>query len=88
MPGEENESPQTDLKVPEAVTAGVVGVILNLAVWFGWHVVVPSGTWAGVDWFAIATGAAAFVALHRFKVNLIMVIAASGAAGLAWRLVL
>ena len=71
-----------------AVTAGVVGVILNLAVWFGWHVVVPSGTWAGVDWFAIATGAAAFVALHRFKVNLIMVIAASGAAGLAWRLVL
>ena len=71
-----------------AVTASVVGVILNLAVWFGWHVIVPSGTWAGVDWFALAVGAAAFAALHRFKVNLIAVIAASGAAGVAWRLML
>ncbi|HTJ77718.1 MAG TPA: chromate efflux transporter [Rariglobus sp.] len=70
-----------------AVTASVVGVILNLAVWFGWHVLVPAGTWASVDWFALAVGAAAFVALHRFKVNLIAVIAASGALGLAWSLV-
>ncbi len=67
-----------------AVTASVVGVILNLAVWFGWHVLVPAGTWASVDWFALAVGAAAFVALHRFKVNLIVVIAASGVLGLAW----
>ncbi|MBC8040107.1 MAG: chromate efflux transporter [Opitutaceae bacterium] len=65
-----------------AVTASVVGVILNLAVWFGWHVTFPAGTWASVDWFAVAVGVAAFVALHRFKVNLIAVIAASGAAGL------
>ena len=70
-----------------AVTASVVGVILNLAVWFGWHVIAPTETWVGVDWFVLATGAAAFMALHRFKVNLIVVIAASGAAGLAWRLV-
>jgi chromate transporter len=65
-----------------AVTASVVGVILNLAVWFGWHVTFPQGTWASVDWFAVVVGAAAFVALHRFKVNLIAVIAASGASGL------
>ena len=70
-----------------AVTASVVGVILNLAVWFGWHVIVPSGTWAGVDWFALAVGAAAFTALHRFKVNLIAVITVSGALGLVWSLV-
>ena len=66
-----------------AVTASVVGVVLNLAVWFGWHVVVPDGTWAGVDWFAVVTGAAAFTALHRFKVNLMWVIAAGGVAGWA-----
>ncbi|MBC8039313.1 MAG: chromate efflux transporter [Opitutaceae bacterium] len=65
-----------------AVTASVVGVILNLAVWFGWHVTFPAGTWASVDWFAVVVGAVAFVALHRFKVNLIAVIAASGVAGL------
>lgn len=67
-----------------AVTASVVGVVLNLAVWFGWHVVVPDGTWAGVDWFAVVTGVAAFVALHRFKVNLMWVIAAGGLAGWVW----
>ena len=67
-----------------AVTASVVGVILNLAVWFGWHVIVRAGTWASVDWFALAVGVAAFTALHQFKVNLIAVIAASGALGLAW----
>jgi chromate transporter len=69
-----------------AVTASVVGVILNLAVWFGWHVVFPDETWASVDGFAVVVGVAAFVALHRFKVNLIAVIAASGAAGLIYAL--
>jgi chromate transporter len=65
-----------------AVTASVTGVILNLAVWFGWHVMFPQQTWASVDWFAVAVGAAAFAALHRFEVSIIAVIAASGAAGL------
>ncbi|MDF3058777.1 MAG: chromate transporter [Rariglobus sp.] len=67
-----------------AVTASVVGVILNLAVWFGWHVTFPQGTWASVDWFAVVVGVVAFVALHRFKVNLIAVIAASAAFGAVW----
>jgi chromate transporter len=65
-----------------AVTASVVGVILNLAVWFGWHVLVPAGTWASVDGFAVVVGVIAFVAMHRFKVNLMAVIAASGGLGL------
>jgi chromate transporter len=65
-----------------AVTASVVGVILNLAVWFGWHVLFPAGTWASVDWLVVGLGIAAFVALHRFKINLMVVIAASGVAGL------
>ncbi|MBW8781869.1 MAG: chromate efflux transporter [Verrucomicrobia bacterium] len=67
-----------------AVTASVVGVILNLAVWFGWRVISPAN--GPLDAFAIVVGAAAFVALHRFKVNLIAVIVASGALGLAWSL--
>ncbi|CAM3072745.1 chromate efflux transporter [Rariglobus hedericola] len=67
-----------------AVTASVVGVILNLAVWFGGRVLFPQQTWASVDGFAVAVGLIAFVALHRFKVNLIAVIAASGAAGWVW----
>ncbi len=68
-----------------AVTAAVVGVILNLAVWFAWQVWRPAGE--GADWFAAGLSVAAFVALHRFRVNLMLVIVACGAAGLVAGLV-
>src|SRR6202043_3537014 len=58
-----------------AVTAAVVGVILNLAVWFGLHVFFPS---AGlIDWFAIILCIAAFVAMLRYKIDIIPVVLAS-----------
>ncbi len=68
-----------------AVTAAVVGVVLNLAVWFGLHVFLPQG-WPGgtIDWFAIVVCAAAFFAMQRFKVGVIPVVVASGALGWAW----
>jgi chromate transporter len=65
-----------------AVTAAVVGVILNLAVWFGWHVFLPRPS--AVDGFAIAVALAAFVALQRFKISVVAVVLASGALGWAW----
>ena len=68
-----------------AVTAAVVGVVLNLAVWFGLHTFAPR---AGVvDWFALAVGAVAFAAMQFFRVGIIPMVAASGALGLAWSLV-
>ncbi len=67
-----------------AITAAVVGVILNLAVWFGWHVVHPkSDQWDG---FAIVLGLAAFFALQWQKWNVIAVIAACAALGAGWRM--
>ena len=66
------------------VTAAVVGVVLNLAVWFGLHVFAPrAGT---VDWFAVVVSAVAFAAMQFFRVGIIPVVAASGALGLAWSL--
>ena len=62
-----------------AVTAAVVGVILNLAVWFALHVIHPPG---GFDWLAIALGLAALVAMVRWKVGVIPVIIAGGVLGL------
>lgn len=62
------------------ITASVVGVVLNLAVWFGLHVFFPSPH--RVDWFAVALAAVAFLALQRFKLGVIPVVLASGAAGL------
>lgn len=62
-----------------AVTAAVVGVVLNLAVWFAWHVLrTAEGTWNG---FAVAVALVAFVAQWRFKVGVVAVVLAGGAAG-------
>jgi chromate transporter len=69
-----------------AVTAAVVGVVLNLAVWFGLQVFFPRGGYAGgVDWFAVAIATIAFVAMQRFKVGLVPVVLASGALGALWK---
>jgi chromate transporter len=56
-----------------AVTAAVVGVILNLAVWFGGHVFFPSQ--GQINWYAVVLATVAFFAIHRFKVSLLVVIA-------------
>ncbi len=66
-----------------AVTAAVVGVILNLALWFGWHVILPAPR--TIDWFALGLSAIALVALIRWKWSVIAVLCASGAAGLLLR---
>jgi chromate transporter len=61
------------------ITAAVVGVVLNLAVWFGARALVPGGR---PDLFAILLGAAAFVALARLRWSVPAVVGASAAAGL------
>ncbi len=68
------------------VTAAVVGVILNLAVWFGLHVIFPGNE--KVDWFALGLCAVAFIAMLRFKIDIIPVVLASGLVGLIYKLFL
>jgi len=80
-----------------AITAAVVGVVLNLAVWFSLHVIFASVEehWAGpvrfyvpdltsIDWAATAIAAAALAATLRFKVGMIPTLLASASAGLVW----
>lgn len=67
-----------------AITAAVVGVVLNLAVWFGMHVFVPTG--GTVDWFAVAVCAVAFVGMLRYNIDIIPVIVGAALLGLAYRL--
>jgi len=68
------------------ITAAVVGVIVNLAVFFAWHVLWPQGFGGRFEWPSALIGAAAGFALFRLKAGVIPVIAASAAAGLAWRM--
>jgi len=65
------------------ITAAVVGVIANLALFFAWHVLWPDGSAGRFEWFSACIGAAAFVALFRFKAGIMPVIGACALAGLA-----
>lgn len=68
------------------VTAAVVGVILNLAVWFGLHVIFPAT--GNVDWFAFTVCAIAFVGILRRKWNIVPVVLGSGLIGLIYKIFL
>jgi len=89
------EATRHDLKFTApltAVTAAVVGVIINLAVFFAWHVLWPEASSAApfagrFQWFAAVLGILAFVALWRYKVGVIPVILACGALGLVFSLI-
>ena len=81
------ESTHNELKFTApltAITAAVVGVIVNLAGFFAYHVLWPEGFDGRFEWPSLLVGVAAAVALFRFKVGVIPVIGACGLVGLAW----
>jgi chromate transporter len=77
-----------------AITAAVVGVVMNLAIWFALHVVfrevrplsifgvgpdVP--VLASIDWWAATLSAGAMIAMLRFKIGMVPTLAACGLLG-------
>jgi chromate transporter len=79
------ESTHNDLKFTApltAITAAVVGVILNLALFFGYHTMWPQGFDAPFDTSAALIAIAAAVALLKFKLNVMQVIGACGLLGI------
>jgi chromate transporter len=72
-----------------AITAAVVGVILNLAVFFAWHTFWPAATdaapFAGTfEWFPVIVAITAFVALWKYKADIMKVIGVCALLGLAY----
>lgn len=67
-----------------AVTAAVVGVVLNLAVWFGIHVLFPAGR--GLDGFGVVVATVAFVGMLKWNWDVIPVVIGSGLVGLGFAL--
>lgn len=79
------ESTRQDLKFTApltAITAAVVGVILNLALFFGYHVLWPGGLQGRFDALSALITVAAGLALFRFKRGVMEVIAGAAVAGL------
>jgi chromate transporter len=68
-----------------AITAAVVGVILNLAIWFAWHALRPEGS--GFDYFIAVMAAASWVAMERFKTGVIPTLAACAALGILIKII-
>jgi chromate transporter len=90
------EATRGDLKFTApltGITAAVVGVILNLAMFFAYHVLWPKGmsaplnlqtVFTGFQWFSLLVGMAAFIALFRYKIGIMQVIGVCAALGLAF----
>lgn len=79
------ETTHNDLKFTApltAITAAVVGVILNLALFFGYHVLWPQGFSGEFDWISALITVGAAIALFWFKRNVIHVLAACALIGL------
>jgi len=80
------ESTHNELKFTApltGITAAVVGVILNLALFFGYHVLWPTGFGGAFDWPSAVIALAAAVALFRYKRGVIQVLLGCALAGLA-----
>ncbi len=69
-----------------AITAAVVGVVLNLGVTFTRHTLLPDE--GGFDLFALSASVAAFIGMQYRKWPMIPVIIASAAAGYVWKIVI
>ncbi len=71
-----------------AITAAVVGVIVNLAMFFAYPVFWPTGFGNSLDLTSVLLAIAATIAIFRFKVGVIPVILASGIIGMSYKLLL
>jgi len=69
-----------------AITAAVVGVVLNLAVWFSLNSLFPDGK--SLDWIALAISLVAFIGMWKWKWDVIPVVIGSGLVGLVCKTVL
>lgn len=79
------ETTHNDLKFTApltAITAAVVGVIVNLALFFGYHILWPEGFTGKFEWISALIAVAAAIALFRYKVSVMKVIGACAIVGL------
>jgi len=65
-----------------AITAAVVGVVMNLAVWFAMHILLPQNQ--PFNWFAAVVGVVAFLGMWRWKWKIVPVVLGSGLTGLLY----
>jgi chromate transporter len=66
-----------------AITAAVVGVVLNLAVWFAIHSLFPAGS--RIDWFVLTLSVVLFASLVKWKWSIVPVVLIAALVGLLYK---
>ena len=82
------EKTRDDLKFTApltAITASVVGVILNLALFFSIHTFWPQGFGYTFEWLSLGLAITAFIALLRFKIGVIPIIIVAAIIGFVYK---
>lgn len=85
------EATRHDIKLTApltGITAAVVGVIVNLAVFFAYHVLWPNGFGGSFEWFSAVIGILTFFALFKFKVGIVTAICACATVGFGYSILL
>lgn len=85
------EATRDDLKLTaplKGITAAVVGVIVNLAVFFAYHLLWPQGFDGHFDVLSALTGLLAFILLFKYQKNIVTVIGLCAMAGLFYSLII
>ena len=86
---ERTQENKTVKQILGLVTAAVVGVVLNLTIYLGKVVIFPTTiSFAGLDMVSIIWVVVSFIAIYRFKLNMILWIGISSLFGLAHYLVM
>ena len=62
-----------------AITAAIVGVVLNLAIWFALHVFFPAPN--VIDWISLAISAVALIGMLRWKWDVVPVVLGAAVSG-------
>jgi len=70
------------------ITAAVVGVIVNLALFFAYHVLWPEGFEGEFEWFSSMICVAAFVALVRYKIGIVPVVIGAAVMGTFYKFII
>jgi chromate transporter len=71
------------------VTAAIVGVVANLAVFFASRVLFPDGlSLAGIDLFALAVAIVSFAVLQRYKPPIYLMVPVGALLGMVWTVAL
>jgi chromate transporter len=71
-----------------AISAAVVGVMAQFALWFAWHAIFPTGTWNHPDGFVLVVSLGAWLALRLRNIDVILLIGICSALGVMDKVVL